>query len=52
MTSIELRVLIRSSDDRDQAADRIKTEVRRALAHVFPPESLYVDRVTTHASKR
>lgn len=45
MTSVELRVLVQTSDPREQAAERIEAEVRRRLAHWFPEGQLYVDRV-------
>ena len=45
MLSVEIRVLIRTLDPRDNAADRVEAEVRRILAQFYPTDSLYIEQV-------
>lgn len=43
-TSIELRVVVATNSEADNAADRLEAEVKRALRHLFPAENFYVER--------
>ena len=42
--TVALRVLIQSTDERDEAADRIEAVVRRAIYREFDPGLCYVER--------
>jgi hypothetical protein len=44
-TTVELRVIVTTSDPRPEAAERIETAVRRNLTREYDPASLYVERV-------
>lgn len=45
MRTLEYRVLIQTSDERDEAADRIEALVRRALHREWDAGNCYVERV-------
>lgn len=45
--TVELRLLIQTNDERDEAADRIESQVRRNLGRDFDPAVLYVEQITT-----
>lgn len=45
MTTVELRVLIQTSDTRDNAADRIEAQVRQSLHREWDARQCYIERV-------